>query len=625
MKIAMAQLNVAAGRIQDNVRRMQEMVRDAKAQHCDLIVFPEMSVTGYILQDRWLSHTFCDEMDQINDAIRSWSDGIGIIWGNIVTRPIEKANVNRDGRPFRGNAALFAYQGEYVARQDGLNAGVHLKHCMPDYRFFDDSRFFMSGVEVARLNDWNEESMLTPFRLNLNGKQVSIGLEVCEDLWSADYAIDPTARYIEQGVDLIVNISSSPWTLRKELSRERRMAEHVAHHGSAMVPLIYVNVCGMQNSGKNVLLFDGDSTCYGVDGKPMVSCNDRFTEELCIFTIGEKRDVLATEDKLLEALLAGIREFDRQMFQSNVKWIIGLSGGLDSTINATLLTMALGSQRIVGYNMASRYNGTEMISIAKNLASKLQIAYHEGNIEELVSATANTVDRFGYPDKVVGLVHENVQARLRGHLLSTFAAIEGGVIINNGNKVELALGYATLYGDAIGALSTLGDLTKVQLFELAHTINRRLGQEIVPSQLLPTVQGDSILWEIAPSAELKDNQVDPMKWFYHDWLIRYLIEYPTHTVLDVMRLYMSGEWRTLDVAPWLIHYGLDRPEAFIADLEWVMNLWTKSVFKRIQFPPILTVSRGAFGNDFRESQLTSYRTPQYELLKQEILKEAPIV
>jgi NAD+ synthase (glutamine-hydrolysing) len=599
---------------------MHEMVIDAKKQGADLIVFPEMSVSGYIVLDKWLQTSFRNEMASANELIKSWSIGIGIIWGNIVVDEFAAAKINRDGRPIRCNAALFASEGEYVVRENKFSAGIYVKHCMPDYRFFDDSRYFMSGVEIAGLNRWDIRQFINPFLFDKNGHTYKIGLEVCEDLWSKDYSIDPTALYIQQGVDFIVNISASPWTLRKELSRERRMAEHVALQGSSMVPLVYVNAAGMQNTGKNVLMFDGDSTCYDVKGKPMVSCNDSFEEELCVFEMGEIRSITQTPQKLLEALIHGIREFDHQILGSRFKWVIGLSGGIDSTINAVLLCIALGNERVVGYNMASRYNRPVTISIARALAKELQIAYHEGSIEGLVTQTALSSNEFGYVDKVQGLVLENVQARLRGHLLSTFAAIENAVICNNGNKVELALGYTTLYGDAIGALSPLGDLTKVQLFELARAINTRYEKEIIAERLLPQLHPDNqITWEMPPSAELKDKQLDPMKWFYHDWLVQFLIEYPTRTVNDVMDLYLSGTWKELPIAQWFYHYGMDNPAAFIEDLEWFMNLWTRSVFKRIQFPPILTISKGAFGNDFRESQMGEYRSPDYEKKKVEIL------
>ena len=206
----------------------------------------------------------------------------------------------------------------------------------------------------------------------------------------------------------------------------------------------------------------------------------------------------------------------------------------------------------------------------------------------------DTPQDYGYP-QAEGLALENIQARLRGHLLSSFASMEGGVIVNNGNKVEAALGYCTLYGDAIGALSPIADCTKVQLFDLAKQINAAFNREIIPANLLPQTQDGCLIWEFPPSAELKDDQRDPMKWFYHDWLISKLTEYPSGQAEEIMEDYLSGQAQSSEVGRWLTYYGLDDPRAFIDDLEWVLRTMQGAVFKRIQFPPLIMISRGAFG------------------------------
>jgi len=619
MKLAIGQLNVKAGHPSLNLLTMKRMIDEAVDAQADLIIFPEMAVGGYILQDKWLDHDWLETLTQANDLIKSWSENIGIIWGNVITDPFGNANNNRDGRPFRANAALFAYQNRYVKRVNNLFDGLYVKHCLPDYRFFDDSRFFMSGVEIAALNRWKVSDLINPFMFSRNNETVKIGLEVCEDLWSKDYSIDPTSLYVKQKVDFIVNISSSPWTQRKEISRTRRIQEHVSEHGTEMVPIIYVNACGMQNTGKNVLMFDGDSTVYAKDGTALVECNDSFREELLFTDLKTQTETKPCENKLLTALMEGVRQFDDQLLGGKLPWIIGCSGGLDSSVNAALLVAALGKDRVIGYNMASQFNQLKTIQIAKNLADRLEIRYREGSIEEVVDATLSTMQAYGYQNADQGLVHENVQARMRGHLLSTFAALEGGVICNNGNKIELALGYCTLYGDSIGALSPLGDCTKVQLFDLARQLNQYFGHEVISEELLPQVLPNTLEWEVAPSAELKDNQLDPMKWFYHDWLIQTLIEYPTHGPMYVMNLYLNEQWKLLPVARWITYYHLDDPKNFIDDLEWVITNWQKAVFKRIQYPPLITVSRGSFGSDYRESQIRWERTADYEKLKQRIL------
>lgn len=611
MNIALAQLNVHAGDISTNLSSIHHMINEAKAQHADLIVFPEMAVGGYLIGDRFLHEGFVEELIAANEQIKAWSTGIAIVWGSIAAHPHGKCN--RDGRFGRLNGAYFAKDGQWVCRENGLLEGLYVKHALPDYRFFDDSRFFKNGLDLAKELGYSESALISPFEVELAGQRWRIGLEVCEDLWSGDYPIDPTARYAEQGVDFIINISASPWTLGKEQSRQKQVMRHVEHLGERMVPVVYVNAAGIQNNGKNVLLFDGDSTIFDRNGKVLVEANDGFTQELKVVAWGHTSTVPPTANKLLRGLLVGIQEFDAQVLGKRFNWIIGLSGGLDSSISAVLLTKALGASRVIGTNMASRFNSDQTKSLAKALAVKLGITYLEGSIEALSDATLSTVDAFGVQAVDDGLPFENIQARLRGHLLSSLASYRNAAIANNGNKVELALGYATLYGDTIGALSLLGDLTKVQLFELAKTLNAAYG-ELIDPVLIGTYQNGKYVFGLAPSAELKANQVDPMKWGYHDELVRYLTDYPSHDPLDWVQHYLEGSWRTSPLAETMGAYGLDDPVAFAKDFRWFIRNWQLGIFKRIQFPPILTISRGAFGFDYRESQLAPIETPQLKAL-----------
>ena len=288
-------------------------------------------------------------------------------------------------------------------------------------------------------------------------------------------------------------------------------------------------------------------------------------------------------------------------------------------MNAALFAMAIGPERIRGYNMASRYNSETTINNARRLAEKLGIEIREGSIEKINEATKQVLDEYGYTGEKSSLTLENIQARVRGHLLSSFASVEKGVIINNGNKVELALGYLTLYGDSIGAFCPLADLTKVDLFSLAHEINDHFKDEVIPYNLLPEIRGDEIVWEMPPSAELKDNQLDPMKWFYHDYIINKLTEYPTARIEDLMESYLDGSIYDTELGKWIRYYQLDEPRKFIEDLEWVLNTFNRNVFKRYQVPPVVMVSRGAFGNDFRESQLSCDRSDRYKELREKIL------
>ncbi len=610
MKIAIAQMDIIAGQCELNFNKMKQMITSAKKDRADLIVFPEMSITGYMLQDKWTDSEFLKTVMEYNHRLCGLSEGIGIIYGNVF---IDVNATGRDGRVIRYNAAYFCMNKQWVNREHG-KAGIYVKHLLPEYRMFDDERYFTSALDMGL----SHEETCSPFIVEIAGKQIKIGLEVCEDLWSKDYSFDVTKHYLDKNVDLIVNVSSSPWTLNKELSRDKQVQAHYKMNGK-FVPFVYANASGMQNTGKTICMMDGNSRVYNEHAECIASCNDAFNEELKVVDLSTIDIEKPVENKLFHALISAIKQVDKQMFNSSVRWIIGLSGGLDSTINACLLTYALGANRVIGYNMASQYNSDTTKNNARKLAEGLGIEIREGSIEGVVNATLGTMKEYKYMNADHGLVFENIQARIRGHLLSTFASLEGGVVINNGNKVEVALGYCTMYGDSIGAFSPLGDCTKVQLFELGYLLNKVFNKEVVPTNLLPQVEGDIIKWELPPSAELKDNQLDPMKWFYHDWLISKITEYPGYQIESICESYLDGSLLNSEMGQWIKYYGLDDPKKFIDDLEWVLSTMKKAVFKRLQMPPIVLVSRGSFGNDFRESQINTIPSMKYMDLKEKIL------
>ncbi len=640
LKIVLAQIEVVPGQPSRNFETMAACIKRAREAQADLVVFPEMCVGGYFLADRWNDNAFVDYLDSFNEKIRALSEGIGVIFGNVSRRYMEPTHRGKDGRIVRYNTALFAQNGEWVPRcgSDTAPAGRYLKSLQPDYRMFDDERYFLSSVDDAEFYEdksW-EQDWLAPFAFECGGRTIRIGLQVCEDLWSGDYAQDITRFYAEGDCDLIVNISASPWTLNKDAGRDKRVLEH-AKELSQIPPLAYVNCVGMQNTGKNVLSFDGGSALYGCKGERIASARDDFEEDFVLVSLDLENGAadieieasgptsFADEDeKTLDALVSTLRRFDAQTFPWGPKWIIGLSGGIDSSVTAALMYLAFGGpDRIVGYNLATRYNSDATKMNAYNLATSLGLRLVNGSIEDVVNATASVMALYGYPEeKISGLAQENVQARLRGHMLSTFAAVESGVIMNNGNKVESALGYATLYGDAIGAISPLGDITKARLFRIARIINRRLGQEVVPENLIPELTEDGYNWETMPSAELRDAQTDPMKWFYHDYLIERLTNYPGYGIERIMREYLDGTLQAGEMGKWIRFYGLDDPKAFIEDIEWVNGQIAKSVFKRIQMPPVVTVTRGSFGFDIRENQITLEKTPEYLELREKILSLA---
>ncbi len=280
--------------------------------------------------------------------------------------------------------------------------------------------------------------------------------------------------------------------------------------------IVYANTVGVSAVDKVVWINGGNSFIKNNTG--LYSFNQPLEEGL----IKEKNPVLFVSK--LAAITYGIKIWSESTFGLNKKWIVGSSGGLDSAVTTALLAIALGSKNVMTYNLASQYNKKLTIDNAYKLSKKLKVKHVQSNIQALIEQTYKTLIDFGY-NKVSGFDRENIQARTRGHLLSAFAAIEDGVISNNGNKMELILGYATIYGDTIGALSSIGDLSKVEVFELANEINDYFNDEIIPKNLLPEINDYTIKWQMPPSAELKTDQVDPMKWFYHDLLVELIMDY----------------------------------------------------------------------------------------------------
>ena len=595
MKIAMAQLHIIPGQPKINFASIKRLIKEAKDQGADIVIFPEHCVAGYLLQDRWLDPDWCTYVDSFNEKIKALSNGIGVIWGNLYYHPLKDIIHGRDGRPVRFNAAFFAYNEEYVQRENHQYPGLYIKHLNPDYRFFDDSRFFLSGLEIMTHLHQTSSDFFSPFLFNKNNQTYRIGMEICEDLWSEDYSLDVSQEIINQDIDVLINISSSPWTLNKEKARQKHLAQ------KASVPLIYVNAVSLQNIGKSVLTFDGDSSFF-MDHQRICECNDRFKEELMVISLDHPQPVEQSfqHSKILDALVFAIQEFDQELFKGQVKWIIGLSGGIDSALNATLLTLALGKERILAYNLPSVYNSRETKDNAHQIAKALDIHLEDhaitGLIEETEKILSNSKSDIALSTK------ENVHARLRGHVLSSLAQHHQGVICNNGNKLEIALGYCTLYGDTIGALAPIGDLTKLQIADLCREINDIYQKEIIPYNLIPKMNGLIPTFTLPPTAELKNNQIDPMKWGYHDYLINRLLTYPTRQLSSFIKEYND---KTLpeDVKQVIAYYHLDNQEAFYADLNWFMKSLELGIFKRIQMPPIVVISRGAFGYDYRESQL----------------------
>lgn len=638
-RIALAQIEVKAGLPDHNVASMLRMVEAAKKEGAELIVFSEMCVGGYLLGDRFLDDAYCQELMRHNQTLIDASSGIAIAWGNICLEPRSDGyHPNKDGRVRRYNAVYVAQNGALARRKvehNFLPRGVQAKTLLPNYRFFDDQRYFFSLADVALDFGVPLERLAQPFVLELGGREVPIGFELCEDLWCEDYRahgapLNVTAMLIENGAQLIANLSASPWTFGKNGARDRRVAYLKRESGGKFVPFLYVNIVGAQNNGKNVITFDGGSTVYDAAGRPIRLAKRAYEEELMIVDALDTPVVPRVEEAKIaqkyRALIAGIRHVkDFRGAKEDPKFIIGLSGGIDSSVSAALLVAAIGADKVLGVNMPTRYNSQKTIRAAESVARALGIAYREvpiGSLVELNRSVLSGADLDGNQTALSSLAEENVQAKIRGtSILSNLAAKYGGVFPNNGNKLEVALGYATLYGDWGGAISLLGDLTKAEVYQLAVHLNERIYErEVIPAALIPDALFRFRDDQIAPSAELKDDQLDPMKFGYHCALLDAMTDYKKKAPEEIMRWFLEGTLHHhLGIEPALLErWGVHRAPEFLADLEWFTRAVRGAVFKRVQSPPIIITSKSAYGYDIRESILPEVESEAARRLRAEL-------
>ena len=643
--VALAQMEVRAGRPDLNVGSMLGFIERARAAGAAIVAFPEMCIPGYILGDAWEIDALVEDFEGWSDAIREASRGIAVVFGNVA---LDRAAIGEDGRVRKLNAAWVCHDGRFVERA-GLPAplphGVHPKTLHPNYRFFDDDRHFYSLRKIAgetgtRVSDWT-----IPYEIPAGRGALRLGVQLCEDVWHQDYrdrheALDTLRAWHRAGADLVINLSASPWTWQKNDKRHRVVREAMAR---SPVPFFYVNQVGAQNNGKNVLVFDGDTCGYRTGGS-LAGRAPPWREAMLVFggsagsaentgntgntgnTVNIGSTGIAPEQTEIEAIhdaiVTGLRHLDHVRGCGN-RYLIGVSGGIDSGVVACMLRIAFGPERVFAVNMPTRFNAGVTRENARSLCEALGVAYLSCPIEDLYRALSARIRAAGFehePGTYTRLVDENVQARIRGSdMLAGIAAKCGLVFTNNGNKTEVALGYATLYGDVNGAVAPIADLYKTQVFTLARHLNDTVfGREVIPRNL---IDGG-----IVPSAELSEAQDvtrglgDPIRYGYHDALLRQLVEYRRHP-LDLLEWYRAG------ALPERIGWGdEDRlrayfpdARAFVEDLEWVAGQLRASCFKRIQAPPIIVLSKRAFGFDLRESQLPAYAPRAWERAKRALL------
>ena len=535
MRVALAQLNLHVGAMEANADKVIAAALRARDElNCSLVLFPELVLCGYppedLLLHRGMRERIARSLTRVNDAV----DGITLMLGY----------PEYDGDVLYNAASLF---------RDGQRIAHYRKHSLPNYSVFDEKRYFLPGTEVT----------LQEF----DGK--SFGLTICEDLWETT----PSQRLAEAGVDAILCINGSPYRIDKQAERENVLGERARQAG---VPVFYVNMVG----GQDELVFDGGS--FVMDGQGTVVFRaPAFTEEVYAVEVstsgasvtvspGPVTPELPLEQSVYEALVLGTRDYvNKNGFPSVV---LGLSGGIDSALTLAVAVDALGSDRVHVVLMPSRYTSEMSMEDAIRQAKDLGVRFDILSIEPMFEATLGVLDELfsGLPEDAT---EENIQSRCRGVLLMAMSNKLGSMLLTTGNKSEMAVGYATLYGDMAGGFAPLKDCSKSLVYKLARYRNNR--GVAIPQRVI----------EREPTAELAADQKDS------DSL-------PPYEILDpILEAFIERDFTVDQIAA----LGFEKNT-----VGRVLSMVQRSEYKRRQAPPGVRVSSRAFGRDWRYPITSGY-------------------
>ncbi len=552
MKVTIGQINTINGDIAGNVAKILQGIEKARADGSDLVVFPELAIHGYTSQDWFQDHDIIRDCHKPLEQIIPATKGITAIVGTI------RRNDETDGRRLFNSAAVI---------NDGELLGFADKTLLPEYDVFDDPRYFEPSEERNVFE--------------IGGKK--IGVVVCEDFWNDKtfwedrlYDEDPTDELIKQGADLIVAINASPFNKGKIKLR----CDMVAHRAKTeRIPIVFVNLVG----GNDGIIFDGASLIADEEGDIILQAKafEEFVETVVLdVRKPDSRGITGNEIKTIRrALVLGIRDYAHK--NGFKKAVLGLSGGIDSTVVAALATEAIGAENLLCVMMPSPFSSQGSITHSEMLVENLGCESRIESISDTFEVLLKQLE-FQKPKKGgENLAAENMQSRIRGLIIMAISNAEGRLVLSTGNKSELAVGYCTLYGDTNGGLAVIGDVLKTEAYAISRHINESAGKEVIPIEII----------EKAPSAELAPDQFDA------DSL-------PAYDLMDpILKLYFENKLSPREI----ISKGHD------TDLVYTLLNKVESPaneFKRRQLPPTLIVSKNAIGIGRRRPITHKYKRNQ---------------
>ena len=539
MRIALGQANLTVGDLDGNVETMAAWAREATGHGADMVCFPELAITGYPPEDLVLRPGFVrDTLEAVEDLARRTADGCAVLAG------------------FVDRSKLGLHNAAALLRGGRVEARYH-KHELPNYGVFDEQRYFEPGRQGCRLRLADSD----------------LGISICEDAWHPGPPFDEYAGRVR----VIPNINGSPYHRRKSRERLQICADRARQTGAWIV---YVNLVG----GQDELVFDGGSMVVSPGGE-LAWHAAAFEEDLLVVDIPETEDgrpALPSPERepwpqgaeeVYRALVLGVGDYVRKNGFREV--VLGLSGGIDSAMVATLAADALGPESVRVLAMPSRHSSPESLEDAREVASRLGVRLDEMGIEPLFRTYLETLEtEFGGTEP--GIAEENLQARIRGNLLMALSNKFGSLVLATGNKSEVAVGYSTLYGDMAGGFAPLQDVPKTTVYELARWRNKQTDPAPIPDRVL----------EKAPSAELRPNQRDT------DSL-------PPYEVLDPLIEDYVEEDRSPEE---MVEAGAD-PDL----VRRVIEMIDRAEYKRRQAPPGVKITPKAFGRDRRLPITNRYR------------------